>query len=319
MPSPLVTIPDMRFFTRKLLPGLLCLAALGADPPKKSALDKATFEAYFRHLNVYGPQITVSIDDPKPAADLPGFLAVNVRASMGAASRTETFYVSKDGQRIIRGRVFDIAQNPFKPELDKLKTEFRPSLGAPGATVVVVVFSDFQCPSCRELARTLHQNLLAVYPKQVRMYYAEFPLEPIHPWAKPAAIAGRCVFRQNAAAFWDYHDWIFEHQQEITPENLKDKVLEFAKSKQIDTLQLSRCIDTRATEADIDKSIAMAGALGVNQTPTLFVNGRQLAGALDWANLKTIIDYEIEYQKTAKNAGEDCGCEMKLPLPLGNQ
>jgi protein-disulfide isomerase len=307
----------MTFLSRKLVPGLLCLAALGADPPKKSALDKPTLEAYFRHLNVYGPQITVTIDDPKPAAELPGFLSVNVRASMGAVSRNEIFYVSKDGQHIIRGRVFDIAQNPFKPELDKLKTEFRPSLGTPGAPVVVVVFSDFECPSCRELAKTLHQNLLAVYPKQVRLYYAEFPL-PMHPWAKAAAIAGRCVYRQNAAAFWDYHDWIFEHQQEITPDGLKNKVLEFANSKQIDTLQLSRCIDTRATEADVDKSVAMGTSLGINQTPTLFINGRALAGAMAWADLKTIIDYEIEYQKTAKNAGEDCGCEMKLPSPVGN-
>ena len=62
------------------------------------------------------------------------------------------------------------------------------------------------------------------FPTQVRVYFKDFPLEPIHPWAKPAAIAGRCVFRQKPAAFWDFHDWIFEHQGEITVENLKDKV-----------------------------------------------------------------------------------------------
>ena len=53
-------------------------------------------------------------------------------------------------------------------------------------------------------------------------------------------------------------------------------------------------------------------------TPTLFVNGRQLVGRVDWPNLRNIIDYEIEYQKTAHNAGEDCGCEVALPAPKLN-
>ena len=59
----------------------------------------------------------------------------------------------------------------------------------------------------------------------------------------------------------------------------------------------------------------MAHDLGVNQTPTMFINGRKIAGAMQWNDLKTIIDYEIGYQKTAKNAGEDCGCSISLAMP----
>ena len=78
-------------------------------------------------------------------------------------------------------------------------------------------------------------------------------------------------------------------------------------------------MDSKATQPEIDKSMAEAKALGVNATPTLFVNGRQLVGpSAAWANLRQVIDYEIEYQKTAKNAGEDCGCEVKLPSPALN-
>jgi hypothetical protein len=78
-------------------------------------------------------------------------------------------------------------------------------------------------------------------------------------------------------------------------------------------------MDTKATEPEVAKSIAEAKALGVGGTPTVFVNGRQLVGpAAAWANLRMVIDYEIEYQKTAKNAGEDCGCELKLPAPALN-
>ena len=129
-------------------------------------------------------------------------------------------------------------------------------MGTPGATVVLVEFSDFECPYCKEEAKMLRENLLAAYPKQVRLYYKEFPLVSIHPWAKPAAIAGRCVFQQAAATFWDYHDWIYAHQGEITAANLKEKVMEWAKTaKDIDTLQLNACIDNRASEAAIDKNM----------------------------------------------------------------
>jgi protein-disulfide isomerase len=289
--------------------------ATPAAAPAKSALDKATLENYVRHLFVWGPQINVKISDPAPAP-MAGFQEVRVHASAGNASQEEVFYISKDGQKILRGQVFDVARNPFRSDLDKLKTEFQPSFGTPGAPVVLVIFSDFQCSFCKEEAKMLRDNVVAAYPKQVRVYFKDFPLEQIHPWAKAASIAGRCVFRQNAPAFWDYHDWIFEKQAEITPENLKDKVLDFAKSKEIGGLQLARCIDTRATEAEVNKNVQEARALNINSTPTVFINGRRLAGRTDWNTLRQIIDYEIEYQKTAKNAGEDCGCEVKLPSPL---
>jgi len=74
-------------------------------------------------------------------------------------------------------------------------------------------------------------------------------------------------------------------------------------------------MDNKATEAEVDKNVAEGRALDVNATPTLFVNGRRIAQVIDWPSLRGIIDYEIEYQKTAKNAGEDCGCELKLDTP----
>ena len=294
---------------------VLALFAAETTPAKKSALDKATLEAYVRHVFVWNSQVKVEIGDPKPS-DLPGFSKVEVHASQGAASAEETLYVSKDGQKIVRGAVFDVAQNPFKTELDKLHTDLQPSMGTPGAPVVIVEFSDFECPFCKEEAKSLRANLLATYPKEVRLYFKDLPLATIHPWAMQAAIAGRCIFRQNPAAFWDYHDWIYEAQTDVTADNLKAKILEYVKGKQIDALQLEHCMDSKATQAEIDKSVAEAKALGVAGTPTLFVNGRLLTGAsAQWASLRSVIDYEIEYQKTAKNAGEDCGCEVKLSTP----
>jgi protein-disulfide isomerase len=284
-------------------------------PKKSSALDKPTLEAYVRHLFALDSRITVQVADPKPSTELPGYLEVAVRAALGAQAQDFKFLVSKDGQKILQANVYDIENNPFKHDLDRLKTDLAPNVGTPGAPVVLVEFSDFQCPYCAQEATMLRQNLLQAYPKQVRLYFKTFPLD-MHTWAKPAAIASQCVYRQKADLFWEYHDWIFAHQAEITPENLKDKVMEWAKGqKDLDALQLTACMDSQATVGDVEKAITEGKALEISGTPTLFVNGRRIAQTIDWTNLRSVIDNEIEYQKTAKNAGEDCGCTLELKLP----
>ena len=282
--------------------------------PAKSAFDKKNMEAYVRHLFVWPAEIDLQVSEPKPS-DVPGFSIVTVRASKGAAHQEERFYVSKDGQRIfqMQGNYYQIAKNPYQEQLSKLKTEGHPGFGTPGAPVVIAEFSDFQCHYCREEAKNVRQNLLKDYPKEVRFYFLDFPLEAVHPWAKTAAIAGRCVYRQNADAFWEYHDWIFEQQEQITPENIRERVLDWAKSAKVDAAQLTSCIDTRATEPEVAQSIAMGQALEVGSTPTLYINGRPLSGAIPWADLKRVVDYEVGYQAVEKNAGENCGCEVTIP------
>jgi len=283
----------------------------------RSALDKATLEAYIRHLFVWGPQIQVSIDAPKPAP-LAGMYEVKVKGTAGPASQEQVLYVSRDGQKIVQGNVYDITLNPFQPELAKLKTDSQPSLGTPGAPVVLVLFTDFQCPYCRDEARMLRQHLVKTFPTQVRLYFKDLPLESIHNWAKTGAIAGRCVFNQDQAAFWEYHDWVFENQSKLNPENFQSMLMEFAGKKEIDTLLLKRCLETRATEAEVNRSMEEARSLQVNATPTLFVNGRRIPAQIAWAQLQSIIQFEIEYQKTAQNAGDSACCEVKLPTPFNN-
>jgi protein-disulfide isomerase len=314
------------------LAALLCLSApvwLDAQTPKasrpapaaaaskKSAFDKAAMEDYVRHLFVWGPQIQVKVADPKPS-ELPGLSLVSILASAGPASQEELFYVSKDGQKIIRGMIFDVSKSPFEADLSKLKIDGQPSFGLGGAPVNIVMFSDFQCGFCKEEAKMIRQNIPATYPNEVKVYFKDFPLEQIHPWAKTAAMAGRCVYQQKQSAFWDYHDWMFEHQAEITTENLKPKMLEFAKTKELNAEQLTSCIDTRATEAEVDKNIAEGKTLQLNSTPTLFVNGRKLVGQGGWPQLKQIIDFEIDYQKAHGEASAEKCCEVKLPSPLNN-
>lgn len=307
-------VAGLALTAQKPAPKPVAPKAAAQKPAGPSALDKSTLEVWVRHYFVWPAPIQIDIEDPKPGP-LPGLYSVLVRGVSGAQMQEETFYVSKDGKTIIRGSAFETANNPFKPELEKIRTEGRPSFGTPGAPVVIAEFSDFQCPYCREEAKTLRDNILRTYPKEVRVYFFDYPLEQLHPWAKAGSMAGRCIFKQSASGFWDFHDWIFDHQAEITEANLKAKVAEFAGTKNLDAAAFGACFDSKETAKDVAETQAMGLALAVNQTPTLFVNGRRLAGTTPWADLKTVIDYEIGYQKTAKNAGEDCGCTLTLPTP----
>lgn len=302
-------------YMRFVLLAALCLSLLPAQEKPKSGVDKAALETYIRHLLAVIPEVQVKIDDPKPSS-VSDLQELDVHFTYGARSQDETFYITKDGRRIVRGYIYDLSKNPFEEDLAKLKTDLAPSFGTAGAPVVMVVFSDFECPNCKEEAKVLRQNVLAAFPKQVRVYFKDFPLEEIHPWAKAAAIAGKCVFRQNPAAFWQYHDWIYEHQSEINPDNLKSKVTEFAQNaKDLDGMLLGRCMDTKSTEAEVNASQAEGKALKIDATPTIFLNGRRLVGNYPWQNLKQLIEGELKYQQTARNAGEKC-CELKIPNPL---
>ena len=283
---------------------------------EKSGLNKKYLEAYVRHLYGWNPDIKVEVGDFSPSP-VPGLLQTTVRASYELASQEKTFYVTADGKTILDGMVYAAADNPFRSNLSKITTALQPSFGAPGASVVLVSYSDFQCPHCRDEAKILRENMTKNYPKEVRVYFKDFPL-PNHDWGMKAAMGGRCIFRQNPLAFWEFHDWAFEKQGEITAANFNDKLNAFIKGKEIDPLQLNRCLEKRETEEEVNKSLAEGRSLGVNSTPTVFVNGRRLGGATAWPNLKQIIDLEIEYQKTAKNAGEQECCEVRLPGPFSN-
>src|SRR5947209_2243544 len=163
-----------RTFLMLSVAALTCFAALlsfGATP-QKTFLDKPTLEAYVRHLMVYGPQIQMSVGDPTPSP-LPGFMQVTIHATAGQAKQDLIFYVSKDGQKIVQGSVYDVKNNPFKDDLDKLKVESQPSFGKAGAPVVLVEFSDFQCAYCKQEAQVLRQNLASAYPNQVRLYFVD--------------------------------------------------------------------------------------------------------------------------------------------------
>ena len=279
-----------------------------------NALDKGDLEFYVRHLFVWGPQINVEVGDYKES-EVPGMLVVDVTGSFDKSSQKRTFYVSKDGQHVLQGTSYKIDDNPFRAALDKVDNTGAPAFGTEGASVMITAFSDFQCPYCAKEAKLLRSQLKDEYADKVRVYFRDFPLTQMHPWALTAAIGGQCIQSQSPEAFWTYHDWIFENQKTFTPENLVAKVVEFMTDKGVDAAKLKSCIDSRDTLKVVEMSLDEGRAAGVTSTPTVFVNGRKVSAGMQWPQLKSVIDFELEYQKVTHNSGDDCGCAMDITMP----
>jgi protein-disulfide isomerase len=277
--------------------GILFLLGLTAFAQSKP-FDKAGFETTIRYYDLLVPSVGVTIADPKPSKALPGFSEIGVNLAYSGSTKDETFYLSPDGQTVIPGAAssvpaFSLKGNPFQINLDKLFTATQPGFGPAAGPVTVVEFGDFECPSCRAEAPILRQLLPNFQPGKVRVVFKDYPLESIHPWARAAAEAARCVYRQNPQAFWKVYDWFYDTQDEITPDNLSDKILGWAGKNGVDSVQLGRCITTKAGDPEVVRNIAEGHALNVTGTPTLFINGRKISG-VDFSTLQQIIQVELD-------------------------
>jgi protein-disulfide isomerase len=291
---------------------LASISVFAQTPAPKTTLDKAKLEDYLRHMELWIQQVNVTIDDPKPSAYLPGYSDLAVHLSYQGQTKDEHYYISQDGKSLIKGEVYDTTKNPFQGNLDAIKTDLQPSYGAAGAPVVLVVFGDFQCPVCKVEADVMRKNIPKTFPDKVRVYFKDFPLESIHPWARAASDTGRCIFRQDPQAFWKFHDWIYENQEGITGENLNSKVMGWASGAGVDSAQLGKCVDGKATDGEVVKNIMEGRSLGLDATPTTFINGRKLVGSLEWPVLQQLIQLEIDHQARTHDAGEKC-CEVTIP------
>src|SRR5579884_1070542 len=283
---------------------LLFSAAAHADVAK-SKIDKQKLEAYLRYAEAISSNVKMEMDDPAPSS-FPGFHSLDVHLTLGSQKEEKRYYISDDGQRVISGAFWSLSESPFADTLNRLNTD-GPSFGVPDARVTIVVFSDFECPYCRELAKSLRANIPQKYPKDVRVVVKNFPIDSIHPWARAAAEAGACMASQSTGAFWAYHDWMFEHQSVVNTQfqdkkadfhaYLRDTAAALAQEQNVDPAKVKSCIDTHASAAQVNKDIADGNKLLIASTPTFYINGRPIAGAIPWSSVDTLIQMELNRPK----------------------
>ena len=309
----------LRIFALAALSAVGILNGQDAAAPK---IDKAKLGTYLRYIEAYTPEVKLEIDNPTPSA-YKGFLRVLVHLSMGEQKLGDRlYYVTPDGERFVSGSVWDLKENPFLETLERLPSG-GPSFGPENANVTIVAFSDFQCPYCREFAKTVRDNLAKKYPDTVRFVFEDFPLDSIHPWARVAAEAAHCLGDLKPAAFWAFHDWIFEHQGEVNDsfehqkanfgKYLRGKTLAIAKEQGMDEAKVGACIDTHETAKQVEESLKTGRILQVQQTPTFFINGRTVPGSVDWKTLDAVIQIELNRPKEIPGTARAGCCEVTIP------
>lgn len=170
--------------------------------------------------------------------------------------------------------------------LPTLATTDDPSLGPRDAKVVVVEFSDFQCPFCQQ-AQPVVKELLKNYGDQILFIYRDFPLINDHPQALSAAIAGECAHEQGK--FWEMHDKIFANQDNISKTDLKIYAVQIG----LNNIQFGTCLDSDKYLAEIEQDFNDGLNAGVNSTPTFIINGVKVAGAIPLNTFEQIIISEL--------------------------
>jgi predicted DsbA family dithiol-disulfide isomerase len=177
-----------------------------------------------------------------------------------------------------------------------------PSHGPAGAPVTVVEFSDFQCPYCATLMPSL-KRLEEQYGDSVRIVFRHFPL-PMHKDAFKAAEAAACADEQGR--FWEMHDKLFANQQSLQTADLKA----LARGVGLDPEAFGRCLDAGRGRERVQEDVANGSAYGISGTPTVFVNGRLLGGAVPYELLAKVIQDEMDRggQATARaNVAQGAG------------
>jgi len=161
-----------------------------------------------------------------------------------------------------------------------------PSKGPANAAVTIVEFSDFECPYCGGFYPTL-KEIEKNYKDRIRIVYRQFPLTSIHPRALKAAEASLCANDQGQ--FWQMHDAMFTDQKNLEVSDLKDKAAKLT----LNTGTFNACLDSSKYASIIKNEILEGAKLGVNGTPSMFINGRFLSGDQPYDDLAKVIDDEL--------------------------
>jgi len=280
----------------------LCLCASVVHAQENAAPSPAkvekTIEAYLRNLYAFGSDVVIVVGAPKESP-VTGLLETSIDVTIADNKQTVKFFVSKDGKYLFQGELSDLTKDPLIENRKRIQMKDSPMLGDPNATVTIVEYSDFECPVCRNLHDAL-RGMLPNYP-QVRVIFKDFPIEQIHPWARTAALAGRCAYNQDPKSFWKIYDLIYDNQEIISADNAWSKMVDYASQSGLNADTFKVCLASPDAAAAIDASRLNGQQLEVSSTPTIFVNGRRIVGA-DPHALEQYIKYELATRKSATSS-----------------
>ena len=242
----------------------------------------------------------VKIDvGPRRPSDFPTYDTVTITLSGREHEQKVDFLLSQDGKTLAKVTKLDLTKDVYAERMSKIDVAGRPVRGNPNAKVVVVNYDDLQCPFCSRMHTTLMQEILPEYGDRIKIVYKDFPLS-MHPWAIHSANNANCLAAENGAAFWEFADYVHANQKAISGSQDVQKskaeldriALDTGKKHDADMARLQACIkDQRDTV--LKASMAEGEALGLNATPTMFINGQKLEGAVDPDEVRAILNAQL--------------------------
>jgi protein-disulfide isomerase len=285
----------VKITSKLLLLSSLALAQTGFSQ-QPATNSKKSIEAFLRNYYALGRDITIAVGDPKPVGNS-GLSEVSIEVKSADGSDTVKMFLTADGRYLLRGELNDLTVDPLAENMTKFDLRDAPVYGDPKAPITIVEYGDFECPVCRNFHDAV-RGLLPKYP-QAKLVFKDFPIDQIHPWARTAALAGRCAYQQDPKAFWKMYDLIYDNQDLVSASNAYEKMMDFAGRAGLNGEAFKSCLSSPHAAGEVDASLENGRLLNVRSTPTVFVNGRPLAGA-DPHALEQYLDFEVAKLKTSK-------------------
>jgi protein-disulfide isomerase len=265
--------------------------------------------------------VKVLISPLKPS-EFPNYDSLTVTFDNGEKQQSFDFLLSRDGKTLARFSKMDLTSDPNAEVMRKINVSGRPVRGNKSAKVVAVNFDDFQCPFCSRMHQTLFPGLLKEYGDKVQFIYKDFPLVEIHPWAMHAAVDANCLAAQNGDAYWQFADYLHDNQKEVGSQKGRDAQLaaldtlamKQGETQKVDATKLQACIKAQ-DETAIKASMHEGEALGVEATPSMFVNGEKIDGALPIEEVRAVLDRALQQAGIAPPAHPAATPPVGAPAP----
>lgn len=166
-------------------------------------------------------------------------------------------------------------------------TDDDPAFGPADAPITIIEFSDYQCPYCQKWHAEVWPKLQEEFGDQIRLVYRDFPLYSIHPEAGPSAEAANCAGDQNK--YWEFHDLLFSGQNELGAETYRS----YAASLDLNMELFNDCVKSQEHKDEVTADFDYGGQIGIQSTPTFFINGVALIGAQPFDVFQEIINLEL--------------------------
>jgi protein-disulfide isomerase len=247
--------------------------------------------SFMHHMFGYDPMVKWKIESVQPS-EVTGVTEVVIAFGDPVQQRTP-FYVASDLQHAFIGQIIPFGADPFAPVRSKLAEQAKgPVQGNANAPVEIVEFSDFECPHCKKAQPKLEQ-LMNESPN-ARLVFENFPLSRIHKWADRAAGYADCIARKSPEQFWKFAHAVYDQQEQITDDTATAKLNAIAGGAGADAAATAACADSPETKVRVNQQYELGVAVGVNATPTLFLNGRKIENVNDTPIevLKQMVEFE---------------------------